>query len=375
MPLRRGSLAPHLARGRRMPHVSLLAFFVQIVSPACEPAVHERSGFVMGTVSELKIVSSKESEAERALDRANSELERIEAIATVHSDSSEISRLCRAAERGFQVGADLDHILKVARLVTGRSGGAFDPSVGAIVRLWGFPKTPSLPDSQAIEAALATVGPHRWSLSEEPPELFHPSPDATARDRIRRWLESGPGAWTVREGTFLDLGGIAKGYAVDRATDLLSEVAGSCLVNAGGDLAIRGTRADGNAWLIGIQDPRDPSKLFTRVRLQGRGAIATSGDYERFFEEGGVRYHHIFDPRSGWPTRGIRSVSIIAPSCELADAWATATFVLGPDEGLVLLETEPEMEGLILIEDENGDLVRRETSGFAAFEEKDSHGT
>jgi thiamine biosynthesis lipoprotein len=301
----------------------------------------------MGTVAELKIVAASREEAEQALDRGTAELERIAAITTPHSDSSELSKLCRAGEHGMEVGEDLAHVLRRAFLVNRRSEGAFDPSVGAILGLWGFPETPSLPDSQAILAALETVGRERWAPAE-PSEI--------------------PSRWTVREGTLLDLGGIAKGYAVERAAELLSEGGGGCLVKAGGDMAVRGRRADGRSWLIGIQHPRDPSKLFTKVRLEGKKAIATSGDYERFFLEDGVRYHHIFDPRSGWPARGVASVSVIAESCELADAWATAAFVLGPEDGVRFLEEEPEIEGLILVETEKGELVRRETSGFAAFE-------
>jgi thiamine biosynthesis lipoprotein len=243
-------------------------------------------------------------------------------------------------------------ILVLAKRVAARSDGAFDPSAGALVELWGYPDHPALPDSAAIAEAVATVD---WRAVE--------SADMAAGGEV-------PRAWKLGlPGMRLDLGGIAKGWGVDRAADLLAGVSGAALVNVGGDLAVRGTKPAGTGWLIGVQDPRDPSRLFLKLRLTGPGAVATSGDYQRWFEVGGVRYHHLLDPRTGWPARGVRSATVVAPTCAVADAWATAAFVLGPEAGVAALEREPDLEGVLVTVGEDGELVLHETSGFAKYRE------
>jgi len=171
----------------------------------------------------------------------------------------------------------------------------------------------------------------------------------------------------VEPATELDLGGIAKGWGVDRAADLLAERVGPCLVNVGGDLAVRGSKPGGVPWNVGVQDPRDPSRLFVTLRLRGARAVATSGDYQRYVEVDGIRHHHLLDPRTGWPGRRCSSATVVAPSCALADAWATAAFILGPDAGIAALERHPDLEGVLVTIDEAGGLVLHETSGFAAY--------
>jgi thiamine biosynthesis lipoprotein len=167
----------------------------------------------------------------------------------------------------------------------------------------------------------------------------------------------------------LDLGGIAKGWGVDRAADVLAGLSGACLVNAGGDLVVRGLKPGGKPWRVGVQDPRDPSQLFLKLRLAENVAVATSGDYQRYFEVDGVRYHHLLDPRTGYPARAASSATVIAPDCATADAWATAVFVLGPAAGIAALEEQPGLEGVIVVVDDAGELVLHETAGFARFRE------
>ena len=150
------------------------------------------------------------------------------------------------------------------------------------------------------------------------------------------------------EGLELDLGGIGKGYAVDRACDLLRErlvVAG--IVNAGGDLRLWGQKPGGDPWVVGIQDPRRRDRVTSRLTITDR-AVATSGDYERKFESGGRVYNHILDPDTGYPADGVRSVTVVAGTAEEADAYATGIFVMGPGDGRRFLEEHPDIEGIIV---------------------------
>jgi thiamine biosynthesis lipoprotein len=148
----------------------------------------------------------------------------------------------------------------------------------------------------------------------------------------------------------VDLGAIAKGYAVDRAVELLRRAGiESAAVNAGGNIRLIGDH-DGRPWRIAIQHPRDAAGQLALLELADV-SVSTSGDYERFFEQDGVRYHHIFDPRTGYPAGRCRSVTVVTPSAALADALSTAAFVLGPEEGLALLRRFPATEGLIVAAD------------------------
>lgn len=326
----------------RLGFAALVLCAVLSLASSCAkpPAVREGTGFVMGTVAQLKVVDRDAEKATVELSRALEELQRIERLSTTHDEESQVSRLNRAAGAWVDLRGDTDALLALASDVAERSGGAFDPLAGSFVRLWGFPEHAALPADDAIAAILAA------------PAVLE-----------RR----GDGEWRIHPGVrTVDLGGVAKGWAVDRAADLLAAT-GSCLVNAGGDLAVRGMRPDGKGWLIGIQDPRDPSRLFLKVRVSGQRAVATSGDYQRFFEVDGVRYHHLLDPRTGRPARDVRSATVIAPTCALADAWATAAFVLGPRDGVAALEAQPDLEGVLVTEDERGELVLHETSGFGEY--------
>ena len=223
-------------------------------------------------------------------------------------------------------------VLEVGLEVQRLSGGAFDTRMMPLVALWGFDgDEPRVPEDAALAdvvAELAALGAPRDAVElESRPEALH------------------FGAW-------------AKGYAVDRAVVVLQErgqVAG--LVNAGGEV-----RGYGNDWRVGVQHPRMPGALVASIE-PGTLAVATSGDYEQFFEQDGRRYHHVLDPRDGRPSGGCRSVTILARSCARADALATAVFVLGPQEGMDLVERLVDVEGLII--DAAGE--RHESSGMDAY--------
>ena len=194
--------------------------------------------------------------------------------------------------------------------------------------------------------------------------------DRRAADAIFYILRTGCQWKALPRGMGLDLGGIAKGAVVDELAAYLESLGyGAYLINAGGDVLGRGRKPGDRPWVVGVQHPRSPESLaglFELPQPQGpeqQVAVVTSGDYELFFEREGTRYHHILDPRTGYPARGCVSVTVIAPTCALADALATAAFVLGVRRGAEYLEGLPGVEAL-LIGQNGGSLVAECTSGF-----------
>ena len=166
-------------------------------------------------------------------------------------------------------------------------------------------------------------------------------------------------AVSVRNGTVflrkpgmeIDLGGVGKEYAVDRAARILrAEGVRSAIVNFAGDVCTIGSRGDGRPWKVGVADPRDRARCRFAVRTLSDAGIATSGDYERGFVKDGVRYHHILDARTGWPARGLASVTVIAATAFRAGQFATAAFLLGAEKGLALLEGALGVEGALITE-------------------------
>lgn len=285
----------------------------------------------MGTLVEITAYPATDR-TRQAVNRAFARMEEIEDQADPYG-----SQTLEDLRRGNPslLPAALSRILDVAMTVADRSSGAFDPTVGRAVRLWGFDGAdPGIPPDSDLTDAVKTFGYSHLAVGP---------------DNVARPLPPGRPLW-------LELGGVAKGYAVDEAADILvQEGVEAGIVNAGGDLRSFGPRPGRGQWRIGIQDPDDPQGLLGVLKIEG-GSVATSGDYERYFEKDGVRYHHILDPANGRPSRsGIRSVTVIAETCALADALATAAFVMGPEKGLRLLETFTGVEGILV--KAGGDLV------------------
>lgn len=281
-----------------------------------------RTALVMGTVVEIKAFGADQDLLDRAIGDAFAEMTRLEKLLSSHDPQSEISRLSGSGTV-FTVSRETAELLQQGQKIARQSDGAFDLTLGALKKLWAIEsEAPQIPAAEQLQDALNGVGPEALRI------------DGLQVAKRNPQLQ-------------VDLGGIAKGYAVDRAIDVLRR-AGivSAAVNAGGDIALLGDR-QGRPWRIGIQHPRSKGELLTSLPLIDC-AVVTSGDYERFFERDGVRYHHIFDPRSGRPARLTRSVTVVAADAVSADALATAAFVLGPQDGLRFLEQLPEVEGLLI---------------------------
>lgn len=238
--------------------------------------------------------------------------------------------------------AEVLAVLRTSLEIAALSGGAFDPTILPLTRLWSFDTGGRLPDPQEIRQAMTLVDYRRLAMPAD----------------ARVSLPPGFG---------LDLGGIAKGAVVDLLAEQL-EKRGSrnFLIEAGGDILVSGLKEGRKPWVIAIRHPRQSQKyagLVSLGRQGGKIAIVTSGDYERYFMLGDKRYHHILDPHTGYPAQGLASVTVIAPTCSEADALATAAFVLGPDRGLALLERLENVEGLLISERE-GKLSAVMTTGF-----------
>jgi thiamine biosynthesis lipoprotein len=250
--------------------------------------------------------------AQRALAAAQAEVVRIEQHFSRYRAESIVSRINAASGAAYAVALDAETagLLQFADALHRDSGGLFDITSGVLRRVWDF-KAARLPDRQALHAALALVG---WSQVEfDGRSIRLPQP-----------------------GMELDFGGFGKEYAADRAASLLSDAGlKHGYVNLGGDIRLLGPTPSGAPWRLGIAHPREAAAVIGGVELDS-GALATSGDYERYFELEGQRYCHILDPRSGWPVQHWQSVSVLAPACLAAGALTTIAMLKGPEAGAFL---------------------------------------
>lgn len=279
----------------------------------------------MGTVVEITVAYRSEEQARTAIKEALAEFQRIDDLMSSYKPGSVISRVNQAGSVKVPVGVEVFELLQEAVAISAASNGAFDPTIWPVYQLWGFDQGGKMPNPDAIINKLPLVGYQNLEFD-----------DSTHSVGFNR------------NGMGLDLGAIAKGWAVDRAMEkLVSRGIRSAIIDAGGDLRIIGARPGKDFWRIGVQHPREPGALIFTFELKD-SAIVTSGDYERFFMESGVRYHHILDPATGQPARGCQSVTVLAPTATEADACATAAFVLGPAKGIAFLRSRPGVRGVIV---------------------------
>lgn len=275
-----------------------------------EPAPVALSRFqaqLMGTPWNITIADAKPREAlNAAVNAAFREVERVEGLMSEWRPSSAISAINAAAGKApVQVPAEVRDLIARALDIARKSDGAFDPTWAALRGVWDFKSDPPrLPLRSALDAATARIDYRKVKIADD--TVFLEAP-----------------------GMALGLGGIAKGYGIDRAVAVLrSHGLERFIVDGGGDLFIAGEKQPGVPWTIGLRHPRGGA-LIGELAVRDV-AVVTSGDYERFFELGGRRYHHIIDVRTGMPANKSVAVSILAPNATIADAWATGAFVLGP---------------------------------------------
>ncbi|HHL39499.1 MAG TPA: FAD:protein FMN transferase [Deltaproteobacteria bacterium] len=320
----------HGERGRSAAlYIAVTAFVALVVTaaflraPQPERSVETYARIAMGTLVEVALYDGDRSRFDEAAEAAFAEIERLEALLSAYRPDSDVARL--GAGRGpVRVSAETVEVVETALRIARLSGGAFDPTVGVLGALWSFDGSERpVPSDGEIERLLPLVD-YRGIVVD--------ARESTVELR--------------RGGMAVVLGGVAKGFIVGRAVDALkSHGVTAGIVTAGGDMTVFG--GSGRPFTIGIRHPRAPGRLLGELRIAD-GAVATSGDYERFFMKDGVRYHHIIDPSTGRPARASQSATVVAADPALADALSTAMFVMGADRAVTLADSLDGVECLVV---------------------------
>ena len=294
----------------------------------------------MGTVVRIAAATHAglgRQQVQIAVQEAFNEIATLEARLSSWKADSDVGRLNAAAGQPVYVGEDTLAVFRKAQWIGERSGGAFDVTFQIMSELWKFGDaaevSPTVPSKRDVDRLRRWIDYRRVELDEEHSTLRLPPPMQ------------------------LSLGGIAKGYIVDRAAQFLKgRGLNAFFVQAGGDLLGVGRKPTGEAWSSGIQDPRGPRGSYFAMLEFSDHAFSTAGDYARAYVVDGRRYHHIIDPRTGFPARLCRSVTVWAEDALTADAMDDAVFVLGPDKGIALIEQTPGV-GAVVVDSENRVIV------------------
>jgi thiamine biosynthesis lipoprotein len=312
--------------------------FTTLSGCAKKEMTYRESRIAMDTVTTITVLSPSQEKAKEAIEEGFAEIKRLETLLNYYSDESEISAVNRSSGKNpVRVSRDTFDIIRKAIGIAEETDGAFNPAIGPVMKLWKFavqePER-SLPSGKMISDALKLVDYRKIGMNESDYSVF---------------LEV--------TGMEIDLGGIAKGYAADRAIEAIRlKGVRAALVSIAGDIKGFGSREEGRPWKVGIQNPRSTSEkeeeteIISTIDLSDR-AVSTSGDYQRFFIKEGKRYHHIIDSRTGYPTESrLISVSVMAPEGYISDGFSTGAFVLGAAEGISLLEAHG-LEGILIDRD------------------------
>lgn len=276
----------------------------------------------MGTVVTVFLWTDDEAKAAKAADDVFAEMRRLDGVMTTWTDTSEVSQVNLAAgKKPVKVSDETYGVIERAVDISKRSNGIFDITVGAFKGLWKFDQDMdyTLPDPADVKKRLANIGWKHLKLDKKAKTVF-----------------------LDKAGMSITLGGIAKGYAVDKCVELLyKEGFTNFMVQAGGDMFVAGKKGT-EPWVVGIRDPRGPDGTMFAVAPIENHSFSTSGDYERGFvnPKDGIRYHHILDPRNGFPAHASRSVTVRAKDAYTADAWSKVLFILGPAKSLELIAKE-----------------------------------
>jgi thiamine biosynthesis lipoprotein len=279
---------------------------------------------MMGTEISVYFWNDDAERGRETLEAVFSEVSRIDALMSTYIEDSEISMINReAGQRAVPVGEELLGLILRSMDISVLTLGAFDITYDSVGQHYDF---------------RARLRPDEETILQELPSIDY------------KLIRADRGSGTVRfetVGVRINLGGIAKGYTVERGAALLrSRGVKHAIVTAGGDTRLVGDRR-GKPWMVGVRDPRQDGKVSVTIPLEDE-AISTSGDYERYFDEDGQRYHHIIQPNTGEPAGGVHSATIVGPDAVITDALSTSVFVMGVDQGLKLIATLPDYEGIVI---------------------------
>lgn len=297
-------------------------FFVVAFINSCSPEkqrIFKETRTAFYTIVSITVVSDREDQAKKAIDASFDELDRLATILNFYSDNSEISMINRmAGEKPVKVSSDTINILTKAVNISEMTDGAFDVTVGPLVKLWDI-KHIVIPSKEQIEEKQRLVGYKNIIIDKKNSTVF-----------------------IKLKGAQIDLGGIIKGYAVDKIVQVLHQHGiKSGVISVGGEIRALGKKPDGTLWTIGIQNPRQKGKddkVIATVELSDK-AFSTSGDYMQYFIKDGVRYHHLLDPKTGYPAKQCGSATIIANDNTTTDGFSKL-FILGPGKGLAVAKEE-----------------------------------
>lgn len=288
---------------------------------------YHREAAIMGTRIAVELWHEDASEAERAIEAVLGEMHRVDALMSHYKPESQLSQInARAALAPVAVDSELASLIERAGKLSALTGGAFDITYASVGYLYDY-RAHIRPTDEQISAGLGAVNWRHVIVDLQASTVRYTQP-----------------------GVRIDLGGIAKGYAVDRAIAILRSLGVEhASVTAGGDTMIIGDRF-GRPWIIGIRHPDDPEKVIARIPMVD-AAISTSGDYERYFDDDGQRYHHIINPHTGKSAGEVRSVTIIGPDATTTDGLSTSVFVMGPELGIALIEKLGDVDAVIVKSD------------------------
>jgi thiamine biosynthesis lipoprotein len=306
---------------------TLLALLGCVSLPAHAEWLERTVDGIMGTRIMVKLWAEDRAAGEQAIDAVMADMQHVDETMSTYKPTSEVSKVnAEAAGRPVPISSDLYSLLATALEYSRITEGAFDITYASVGYMYDF-RAHVRPTEQQIQSALPAVNYRHVLLDPK-------------QQTVR----------FARHGVRIDLGGIAKGWAVDRGIAILQQRGYThALVNAGGDSRVIGDRR-GEPWVIGISDPNHPERYFTRIPLEDT-AYSTSGDYERYYDENGVRYHHIIDPHTGHSASRVRSATVIAPTATRTDGLSKTAFVLGAEEALRIYATLPDVEAILVTPD------------------------
>ncbi len=293
----------------------LFLSFIFLFGCAKKPAeqIYRKSSVVMDSLVTITVVSDSAQKANRAIDAAFAELHHLEKLISFWDPKSEISEIGRQAGiKPVKVSPETLDIMEKAVYVSRQTGGAFDGTMGPVIRLWNIPYSKRIPDAASIKNALKLVGYKNIKIDQKKSTVY-----------------------LAKKGMTFDTGGIAKGWANDYAEAVLkAHGIKAGLIAVAGDVKAFGRKPDGHGWRVGVENPRpkgDKDRIIASLEAFDED-VSTSGDYERYFIINGVMYHHLLDPRTGYPARGFESVTVIAPKGVWADGFCKI-FIMGPQKG------------------------------------------